>query len=68
MKKIIFSCFILLTLSVLNSCSESEETEKDWRCGTYKGDKDLWTGPKGGCYYINDNGNKTYVERSDCKC
>jgi len=24
------------------------------------------TGPKGGCYYINSNGNKTYVDRSKC--
>lgn len=23
-------------------------------------------GPRGGCYYINGNGNKTYVERSLC--
>jgi hypothetical protein len=24
------------------------------------------TGPKGGCYYINKNGKKTYVDRSLC--
>ncbi len=24
------------------------------------------TGPRGGCYYINRNGNKTYVDRSLC--
>ena len=24
------------------------------------------TGPRGGCYYINGNGNKTYVDRSLC--
>jgi len=24
------------------------------------------TGPRGGCYYINSNGNKTYVDRSFC--
>lgn len=23
-------------------------------------------GPRGGCYYINANGNKTYVDRSIC--
>ena len=23
-------------------------------------------GPRGGCYYINSNGNKTYVARSKC--
>lgn len=25
------------------------------------------TGPRGGCYYINKNGNKTYVDRSLCR-
>lgn len=24
-------------------------------------------GPRGGCYYINSNGNKTYVDRSLCR-
>jgi hypothetical protein len=24
-------------------------------------------GPRGGCYYINENGNKTYVDRDLCK-
>jgi len=24
------------------------------------------TGPRGGCYYINSNGNKTYVDHSYC--
>ena len=23
-------------------------------------------GPRGGCYYINSNGNKTYVDRGFC--
>lgn len=26
----------------------------------------LIRGPRGGCYYINRNGNKTYVDRSLC--
>ncbi len=25
-----------------------------------------YRGPRGGCYYINSNGNKTYVDRSMC--
>jgi hypothetical protein len=25
------------------------------------------TGPRGGCYYINSNGNKTYVDHSYCR-
>lgn len=34
-------------------------------CGMYNG-KPVHTGPKGGCYYINSNGNKTYVARNFC--
>ncbi len=26
-----------------------------------------YLGPRGGCYYINSNGNKTYVDRSYCR-
>jgi len=36
-------------------------------CGEYKGHP-LYRGPKGGCYYINGNGNKTYVDRGLCNC
>lgn len=32
---------------------------------TYNGHV-LYIGPRGGCYYINDNNNKTYVDRSNC--
>ncbi|GEM_PF-2294760 len=27
----------------------------------------LQQGPKGGCFYINRNGNKTYVDRACCR-
>lgn len=30
------------------------------------GGRELHIGPRGGCYYINSNGNKTYVDRSQC--
>ena len=30
------------------------------------GGRQLHVGPRGGCYYINSNGNKTYVDRSEC--
>lgn len=30
------------------------------------GGRQLHVGPRGGCYYINRNGNKTYVDRSEC--
>jgi len=35
--------------------------------GYYHGHK-LYNGPRGGCYYINKNGNKTYVARGYCNC
>ncbi|WP_439554773.1 hypothetical protein [Dyadobacter sp.] len=35
---------------------------------TYKPSRRVYiTGPRGGCYYINGNGNKTYVDRSLCR-
>jgi hypothetical protein len=34
---------------------------------SYNGHK-LFTGKRGGCYYLNNNGNKTYVDRSYCEC
>lgn len=30
------------------------------------GGRQLHVGPRGGCYYINGNGNRTYVDRSEC--
>lgn len=36
-------------------------------CGSYNGNK-LYKGPNGGCYYINSNGNKTYVDNNLCTC
>ena len=39
----------------------------DRPCGTYNGHQ-LYKGSQGGCYYINSNGNKTYVAASICSC
>ncbi len=39
----------------------------EWECGIYNGNR-LRTGPKGGCYYLNSNGNKIYVDRGYCNC
>ena len=77
MKKI----FILLLLCLCLACSKDEGTtkkkgtnkkertlEKGERvCGQYNG-KTLYTGPRGGCYYYQDDGEKTYVDRSNCSC
>lgn len=62
---------ILLLFFFNSSCSSDTESESEqlteWKCGTHNGNQ-LWTGPRGGCYYYNSNGNKTYVERSKCNC
>ena len=56
------------TYTTTNKKSESEETnltgsdDDDAADGSSR----YITGPRGGCYYINGNGNKTYVDRSMC--
>jgi hypothetical protein len=58
---ICFSCFIL-------SCEiGSGPGNATPSCGFHNGNS-LIKGPDGGCYYINSNNNKTYVDRSKCKC
>jgi len=47
---------------VLMSCGKSSGS-----CGTHNGHQ-LYKGSDGGCYYINSNGNKTYVDRNECHC
>lgn len=81
MKKILF---IAASFFILNSCSpddgggssdnssssgggSSSGGSGSGGCGTYSGHT-LHIGEQGGCYYINSNGNKTYVDRSYCNC
>lgn len=75
MKKVL----LVISALILFSCGSGDEPapntqygrapvqNNDWRCGTYNG-KALYTGPEGGCYYINSSGNKQYVDRSNCNC
>lgn len=69
MKKTIL--FLGLTLGAgffINSCSRDSDTaDYERECGVYNG-KILYTGPRGGCYYKQTDGEKTYVDRSNCKC
>ncbi len=65
MKKVIIY-FLLLFISV--ACQKDDSTSGDRACGSYKTGQSLYKGPQDGCYYINSNGNKTYVEREACKC
>lgn len=60
-----FLAAILLASVLITSCDTSSDT--DLNCGIHNG-HELFEGPQGGCYYINDNGNKTYVDRSECNC
>ena len=60
MRRIFFLFFIVITFG----CS-------DTLCGTriVSGEqKTLTLGPNGGCYYVNKNGNKSYVDKSECNC
>ncbi len=65
------SLLLLLALSFslcLTSCEDDDSSSNDpIECGTHNG-KQLYKGPEGGCYYMNSNGNKTYVDRSECDC
>jgi hypothetical protein len=77
--RIIILFFILTSISIIylsfdkgdedspTSNNQTTDTDSDWKCGTYNGHQ-LWTGPKGGCYYYNSNNNKTYIDRSYCNC
>ena len=65
MKKIVL---LVLMLSLTLACQKDDAAGADRACGTYKSGQSLWVGPDGGCYYINSNGNKTYVEREACRC
>lgn len=69
MKKalIILSSFFLMIVACNKDIPGTSSTGTSSGCGTYNG-KTLYKGSEGGCYYINSSGNKTYVDRSKCKC
>lgn len=80
MNKIIYGVILLFVISCGKSdpdpgsdsdsspnSSPGSGTGSSSGCGTYNG-KTLFKGSDGGCYYINSNGNKTYVTRSFCNC
>ncbi len=73
MKKLLllFSLSVFLNFTAL-SCTSSDDNNSSGSsgeipCGYHNG-KRLYKGSQGGCYYYNDNGNKTYVDRSECNC
>lgn len=56
-----------LVIVLLMSCDTEYDIPQSQSCGKYNGHQ-LFVGPKGGCYYINSNNNKTYVDRNYCNC
>jgi endonuclease YncB( thermonuclease family) len=46
--------------------SQAQTTTVSESRSTISGGREYITGPRGGCYYINASGNKTYVDRSLC--
>jgi len=77
MKKVLFTAIILLVCiackvnePICTDCpsnnppsSGSSGSSSSSGCGS---GKTLYKGTQGGCYYINSNGNKVYVDRSCC--
>lgn len=70
-----FKSLIIASLVVLFSCTKSGNESASTTggssggsgCGYHNGHP-LYKGPSGGCYYINSNGNKVYVDRNECHC
>ncbi|AFL79712.1 hypothetical protein Aeqsu_0186 [Aequorivita sublithincola DSM 14238] len=72
MKKLLLYGIFGILINITSACdseeSDSEIYESNYNgCGTHNG-QTLYEGPEGGCYYYNGNGNKTYVDRSECNC
>lgn len=82
MKKLLTLLTIAIYSVALITCSKDDDksnnanakgggknnnSEQEWVCGEYHG-KTLYTGPRGGCYYKQSDGEKTYVDRKYCKC
>lgn len=65
-KNIIRTLLSLVLIGLVNQGCESS-SGVDLTCGTYNG-QTVYRGPKNGCYYINSNNNKTYVDHAYCNC
>lgn len=49
--------------STVNSSSSNTSTQNSISTGTTSSGRTIYTGPRGGKYYINSNGNKTYIKK-----
>ena len=55
--------YLFLILFLLQGCNNSTASSTCYYMG-----KELYSNPQGGCYYINFNYNKSYVDSSYCNC
>lgn len=46
--------------------SNTKSNNNQFKGKSQQNSRTYYSGPRGGCYYINSNGNKTYVSRSLC--
>jgi len=46
--------------------NQTIKNSSSYKFKKYRASRTYYKGPRGGCYYINSNGNKTYVSRSLC--
>lgn len=60
-------CILTFALFLAATAGCNQPVSDGGGCGTYNGHT-LYKGSQGGCYYYNDQGNKTYVDRSYCNC
>ena len=50
------------------SCTSSDDvTETEIKCGFDSENRQLYKGPRDGCYY-KENGEKKYVNKDECNC
>ena len=52
--------------SYSSSLKSSNSNNSTYKTKSHRSSRTYYRGPRGGCYYINSNGNKTYVSRSLC--
>ncbi len=67
MKKIVYVLLLGIAFAACDKDDKTSDNGGERDCGLGAAGQRLYTGSKGGCYYYNSNGNKTYVDRSECK-
>lgn len=52
--------------SYSSSLKSRKSNNTKYKAKGYRSSRNYYRGPRGGCYYINSNGNKSYVARNLC--